>query len=131
SNVRAMDEAVGPFDAETIFFNWLPLSHVYARTVDYYLTIDIGATLVLAESADTVVSNLLDIRPTNISSVPRFYEKVLGSLGGLDPAERHERLRAIFGPRIRWLSCGGAALPPSVAEAYRAARLEVVVGYGL
>jgi long-chain acyl-CoA synthetase len=131
SNVTAMNEAVGPFAADTVFFNWLPLSHVYARTVDYYLAIAVGATLVLAESAETIVPNLLEIRPTHLSSVPRFYEKLLGSVVGLEPAQQGERLRAIFGPRIRWLGCGGAPLPAGVAQAYRDAGFEVVVGYGL
>jgi long-chain acyl-CoA synthetase len=131
SNIAAMEKAVGPIAPDAIFLNWLPLSHVYARTVDYYLAILTGATLVLSESAEALVADLLEVRPMHLSSVPRFYEKLLGSLGGLELSERQKRLRTIFGPRIRWLGCGGAALPMAIAEAYQAAGLEVIVGYGL
>jgi long-chain acyl-CoA synthetase len=131
SNAEAMTVALAPIEPGSIFFNWLPLSHVYARTVDYYLAIAAGATMALSESADTVVADVTDIRPMHFSSVPRFYEKVLGSLMPLPPETRQAKLHAIFGPRLRFLGCGGAALPPAIAEAYRDAGFEVIVGYGL
>jgi long-chain acyl-CoA synthetase len=41
------------------------------------------------------------------------------------------RLREVFGPRIDWLSSGGAPLPLPVAEAYQRAGLLLLQGYGL
>jgi long-chain acyl-CoA synthetase len=66
-----------------------------------------------------------------MSSVPRLYEKVLTAVASPDPEQTGRRLRAIFGPRIDWLGSGGAALPPAIAEAFRAARLLLLQGYGL
>jgi long-chain acyl-CoA synthetase len=63
--------------------------------------------------------------------VPRFYEKVLTSVASSDPAETSRKLREIFGPRIEWLNSGGAPLPRAVAEAYHAAGLLLLQGYGL
>src|SRR5947208_2619457 len=40
-------------------------------------------------------------------------------------------LKAMFGRRIRWMMSGGAPLPPKVGEAYRAAGLPLLQGYGL
>jgi long-chain acyl-CoA synthetase len=124
-------EAASPRGADALLLSWLPFSHIYARTVDHYLSIVGGITLALAESAETVVQNLQEVWPTHLSSVPRFYEKLLTMVAAPDPAVTGKRLRAIFGPRMEWLGSGGAALPPPVAEAYRAAGFNVLQGYGL
>lgn len=130
SNVVAVDES-SPRGPETVVLNWLPLSHIYARTLDHYLSLIAGLTLCLAESPETVVANLGEVQPTLVSSVPRFYEKVLSAVACDDLARTGRRLRDIFGPNIDWLSSGGAPLPVAIAEAYRDAGLMVLQGYGL
>jgi long-chain acyl-CoA synthetase len=99
--------------------------------VDHYLSVYTGAVLALAESPETVVRDLGDIKPTHLSCVPRFYEKLLAAVGTADAAETGRRLRGIFGPRIDWLGSGGAPLPPPVAHAFAAAGLLILQGYGL
>jgi long-chain acyl-CoA synthetase len=130
SNAEASD-AASPRSADAVLLNWLPFSHIYARTVDHYLSIVSGAPLALAESVDTLVDNLGEIQPTHISSVPRFYEKVLASVASLADEERNKRLRAIFGRRIDWLGSGGAPLALAVAQAFESAGLLLLQGYGL
>jgi long-chain acyl-CoA synthetase len=130
SNACAV-EAASPRGNDAVMLNWLPLSHIYARTVDHYLSIVAGVTLVLAESHETVVQNLQETQPSHISCVPRFYEKLLPMVAASDPAVTKKRLRAIFGPRMEWLGSGGAALPPAVAGAYQTAGCKVLQGYGL
>jgi long-chain acyl-CoA synthetase len=130
SNAAATD-AAATRPPESVLLGWLPFSHIYARTVDHYLSIVAGVTLCLAESAETVVQNLAEVQPTHLSAVPRFYEKVLAAVAGLPPEERGRRLRAIFGPRMVYLNSGGAPLPPPTAQAYGAAGLLVLQGYGL
>jgi long-chain acyl-CoA synthetase len=110
---------------------WLPLSHIYARTVDFYEGIVAGVTFCLAESADTVVQNLAEIQPTHLSCVPRFYEKLLAAIGSPDAAVTAAKLRAVFGPRIKFLGAGGAPLPLSIEQTLRAAGLPILPGYGL
>jgi len=130
SNARATDEASKrPLDA--VLLGWLPLSHIYARTVDHYLSLVTGVTLCLAESTETVVENLEEVHPTHMSSVPRFYEKVLSAVRCDDAAETGRRLRAIFGPRMEWLGSGGAPLPIAVARECQKAGLLILQGYGL
>ena len=46
---------------DDVFLNWLPFSHIYARTVDIYGTLPSGVILCLAESADTLLHNLAEI----------------------------------------------------------------------
>jgi long-chain acyl-CoA synthetase len=130
SNATACVESSPP-PRDAVMLSWLPYSHIYARTVDHYQHLVAETVLALAESADTVVQNLDDVRPSLMTAVPRFYEKVLTAVACPDAAETGRRLRKVFGPRIDWLSSGGAPLPRPVAEAYHAAGLLLLQGYGL
>lgn len=130
SNALACHQAV-PRSPEAVVLGWLPLSHIYARTVDHYLSLVAGLTLALAESADTVVRDLKDIQPTHLAAVPRFYEKLWAQVHGPDAAETGRRLRRLFGPRLEWLGSGGAPLSPALAYAYREAGFLLLQGYGL
>lgn len=114
-----------------LVLTWLPFTHIYARTVDHYGALCAGTTLALADSAETLVENLIETQPTHLSSVPRFYEKLLAAVAPLPLDERRKRLKSIFGPRMRWLSSGGAPLPVPVAEAYLEAGQHLMQGYGL
>jgi long-chain acyl-CoA synthetase len=130
SNTLASLE-MSPHRPDHVILTWLPFTHIYARTVDHYAGIASGMLLALAESAETLVTNLAEVCPTHMSSVPRFYEKVLAACTGPDPEETGRKLRGVFGPRIDWMSSGGAPLPLPVAEAYQRAGLLLLQGYGL
>jgi long-chain acyl-CoA synthetase len=130
SNASALAEAA-PREGDALALGWLPLSHIYARTVDHYAGIVCGSTLALAESSDSVVQNLVELQPTHLSCVPRFYEKLLPAVAGPTPEITGKKLRAIFGARMQWLASGGAPLAPSVAKAYSAAGFQILQGYGL
>jgi long-chain acyl-CoA synthetase len=120
-----------PMQPDDLNLAWLPLSHIYGRTVDFYERLVAGATMCLAESAETVVANLAEVQPTHLSCVPRFYEKLLAAVGSLDPKVMAAKLRAIFGPRMRFLGSGGAPLPAAIEKTLRDAGLPILPGYGL
>jgi len=130
SNVESCleSEPPGPDDVRLC---WLPLSHIYARTVDHYERLFAGQVLCLAESADTVVANIAEIQPTHLSCVPRFFEKLLTAVASPDPKITAVKLRAVFGPRMRMLGSGGAPLPLAIEQTLRAAGLPILPGYGL
>ena len=123
--------ATAAMHPDDFLLSWLPYSHIYARTVDHYLTILGEGTLCLAESPETLVTNIAETQPTWITAVPRFYEKVWTSVEALPPGPRARALAAIFGPRIRRLSSGGAPLPRRICEGFIAAGLPLLEGYGL
>ncbi len=64
---------IGP---EDIFLSFLPLCHVFERMGGHFCPISVGATIAYAESIDTVAQNLGEVRPTIMTSVPRFFEKM-------------------------------------------------------
>lgn len=79
SNVRGGLEKVDVYE-DYINLSFLPLSHVLERTCGYYLPLAVGSTIAYAESIDTLVDNLSEVRPHFFVSVPRVYEKVYQKL---------------------------------------------------
>jgi long-chain acyl-CoA synthetase len=73
SNVLACEPLfpLGPTDRALSF---LPLSHVFERTVDY-LFLRRGVAIHYSPSIERVPPLLLDVRPTVLASVPRLYER--------------------------------------------------------
>jgi long-chain acyl-CoA synthetase len=130
SNVESCleSEPPGPDDVKLC---WLPLSHIYARTVDHYERLFAGMVICLAENPETVVANIAEIQPTHLSCVPRFYEKLLSVVASPDPKITAAKLKGVFGPRIRFLGSGGAPLPLAIEQTLRGAGLPVYPGYGL
>jgi long-chain acyl-CoA synthetase len=130
SNAAAMHDMSG-IGLDDQLLSWLPYSHIYARTVDHYLSNLSGAVLVLSASIDDVVTDLKAIQPTWFTAVPRFYEKIWASVESLDPEPRTDALRGIFGPNIKQLTSGGAPLPKHVCEAFFDSSFALLEGYGL
>ncbi|MFQ3592861.1 MAG: AMP-dependent synthetase/ligase [Gemmataceae bacterium] len=120
-----------PHEAGDLILSWLPYTHIYARTVDHYGALVAGVPLALAVSPETLVENLAETQPTHMACVPRFYEKILAAVAPLPFEESARRLRGIFGPRRKWLSSGGAALPVGVAQAFAQRDVPIYEGYGL
>ncbi len=56
------------------FLSFLPLSHSYEHTAGLMFPISIGAEIYFAEGADTLAANLVEVKPTIMTAVPRLYE---------------------------------------------------------
>jgi len=74
-NVKASTAAFAGLDQRDVALSFLPLCHIFERMAEY-LMLHHGVTIAYAEGVDQVVSNLAEVRPTLMCSVPRFYEKV-------------------------------------------------------
>ena len=57
-----------------VFLSFLPMSHSYEHTAGVHFPISIGAQVYCAESTETLVANLPEVRPTIMTAVPRLYE---------------------------------------------------------
>ena len=75
---KSDDLAVVDEDSTTISF--LPLAHVFERTVGHFYMFASGATVGYAESADTVGEDMKKIRPSGGASVPRVYERIFDQM---------------------------------------------------
>ena len=59
--------------------SYLPFSHIFERGA-FYLYAHAGSVIAYAESIDTVAKNLLEVRPTVMTSVPRMFEKIYAKI---------------------------------------------------
>ena len=56
------------------FLSIIPLSHAYEHTAGFFLPIFIGAEIYFNDNRDQIVSDLLSVKPTLMTAVPRLYE---------------------------------------------------------
>ena len=75
SNLKAV-ASFTELDHSDTSLSYLPLSHVFERMAGNYFIFGCGATIAYADSIDSVAENLLEIKPTTMTTVPRLFEKV-------------------------------------------------------
>jgi len=75
SNVKAGLEVL-PINHTDIALSALPYSHVFERMVAHYLYTAAGVSTAIVGNIEDVAPNLGEIRPTIMTMVPRFYEKL-------------------------------------------------------
>ncbi len=89
--------------AEDVFLSFLPLSHMFERTVGYYLTMVAGAQVAFARSIAQLSEDFRIVRPTAIVSVPRIYERLHAAIQGqLEEASGAKRRLFDFATRTGW-----------------------------
>lgn len=76
SNVEAVKFWFIELLPEDLALSYLPLSHVFERMAGHYTLLSVGTTIAYAESIETIQTNLVEIKPTIMTSVPRLFEKV-------------------------------------------------------
>ena len=59
--------------------SFLPLAHVYGRMLDYVYIFN-GCPIAYVEVVENVAQALLEVKPTILAAVPRFFEKIYARL---------------------------------------------------
>jgi long-chain acyl-CoA synthetase len=80
--------------------SFLPLCHSFERTAGHNFMLYAGATIAYAESIEKVPENMLEVRPTIMTSVPRLYEKMYARVNekvAADPPLRQRIFRWAIG----------------------------------
>lgn len=92
---NALDSFKGhEFFPTDIGLSFLPLAHVYERVMDYGYLFR-GISVAYVEQIESVAQALLEVHPTTLAAVPRFYEKIYANI--FEKGQRSTGLkRAIF-----------------------------------
>lgn len=133
-----------PVQPSDIGLSYLPLSHIFERTVGQFAVLSSGAAIAYAESIEAIQQNLQEVKPTVFCTVPRLLEKVYAKIRQqverLPRAVRNSRLigwliqrklRKGLGGRIKFIVSGGAGLAADIASFFTKAGLPVYEGYGM
>ena len=65
---------------DEIFLSFLPLSHSYEHTAGLMFPLSLGAQIYYAEGIDKLAANMVEVRPTLMTAVPRLYETMHGRI---------------------------------------------------
>jgi len=75
SNVVATSMMI-TFASTDVGLSFLPLSHIFERTIGHYLMFSMGTSIAYAESMAALPDNMIEVRPTLMASVPLLYERM-------------------------------------------------------
>jgi long-chain acyl-CoA synthetase len=94
SNVTDTCQDLALKSESDVAISFLPLAHVYGRMLDY-LYIFNGVPVAYVDVVENVAQALVEVRPTVIAAVPRFFEKIYARL--MEQGTKHTGLkRKIF-----------------------------------
>jgi long-chain acyl-CoA synthetase len=79
SNVKAAHEII-PISHTDVFLSFLPLCHIFERMGGYYTAFSTGGTICYAETVETVAQNMLEVKPTIVTTVPRLFERMYSKI---------------------------------------------------
>jgi len=148
-----------PVDHHDTLLSFLPLTHVLERTAGYYAPLVCrGACVAYAENFKALKTNLKEIKPTLLISIPRVFEKIHSGIWdkvkeGSDLKYKlfvwalkqepgsfkyriadllvFHKIRSAFGGKMRLTISGGATLNHKLARFFSRIGIKIVEGYGL
>jgi long-chain acyl-CoA synthetase len=157
SNIEAIGKRLEIYETD-VFLSFLPLSHIFERTVGSYVCVVNGASVAYTENIKTLPANLREVGPTALVSVPKvfeaFQEKVLMGIRHKNPIigrlffralQKNKyapsrllaewlifrKVRASLGGRLRLAVSGGAGIHPEILGFFRNIGVNIIEGYGL
>jgi long-chain acyl-CoA synthetase len=81
SNCRGAFELLRPLDlGDEVYLSFLPLSHSYEHTCGQFFLLSVGAQIYYSAGADRIAAEMLEVRPTVMTAVPRLFEVIRGRI---------------------------------------------------
>lgn len=75
------------------WLSFLPLAHTYERTAGYYVPMSIGAEIYYAQSIETLQTQMAEVKPTVLLTVPLLFSKIksriLKNIESLPPFKKY------------------------------------------
>ena len=99
---------------DEVFLSFLPLSHSYEHSAGECFPLSIGAQIYFAESVEALSSNLVEVKPTIMTAVPRLYETLHRRIAS--GVERQGGLKAALFISPSSTSGGAKALPVTASQ---------------
>ncbi len=113
SNCAGAWELLKPLDLkDEVYLSFLPLSHSYEHTCGQFFLLSIGTQIHYASGADRIAPEMLEVRPTVMTAVPRLFEVIRSRiLAGLKREPKWKRdlfvaALALGAKRVRGQSLG-------------------------
>ena len=85
SNCRGAFELIqmiGWTAGQEVYLSYLPLSHSYEHTVGQFFMLSIGGEVVFSRGVENLAADILAVRPTIMTMVPRVLEVIRGRILG-------------------------------------------------
>jgi long-chain acyl-CoA synthetase len=79
SNVHSALDVI-PISSEDVFLSFLPLCHIFERMGGYYTGFACSGTIYYAESIELISQNIIEAKPTIITTVPRLFERIYSKI---------------------------------------------------
>jgi len=76
SNCYDAKELCPAITENDLYLSFLPLSHVFERMATMYLSTYVGASVAFSEGIEKVATNIQEVRPTVMATVPRLLERI-------------------------------------------------------
>ncbi len=128
-NYRSMTNMireVGQIEDDEVAYLFLPLAHAFALLIQL-ATFDLGTTIAyFGGDTKQIVSELMEVKPTYLPSVPRIFEKIYtlanATIEAKSPEEREQAVQAIaLGIKVRNLQARGEQVPPELMKPFEEA----------
>ncbi len=108
-----------PGGTDDSFISYLPVAHIFERTVGYYLPVVIGARVGYARSIDSLAEDLMVVRPSVFLGVPRVFERAYAAIR--EKAGRNALTRTLLDWTLaigwrRFEAAQGRAPPPGLLD---------------
>ncbi len=128
-NIFSGRKALGrrvPLNESDVCYLFLPLSHTYGSIYNFIYSLVFGFRVYLAESIKTMAQEMSAVQPTVFSGVPIVYMRFCeASDQMLIPLDK------LLGGKMKYLFCGGAALPLELRKRYIKDGLYLMNAYAL